>query len=122
MAFDALPSAQELGTYEVLVVEDDPAQRGLLRELFDAANAKNLGIVNFNVAMVSNGREALETTKVNGQRFQLILLDLGLPDIDGQELLPQLREHVGEDSSILIASAHTQVAAVACIAGAARSL
>ena len=147
-AIASLPSAQELGTYEVLVVEDDPAQRDLLSKLFDAANTKNLGVVTFNVVMVDCGRAALETTKVDGSRFQLILLDLVLPDIAGQEvrasrlalnfppsgslrppntrvanpyvagstpassqLLPQLRAHVGEDSAILIASAHTQVSA-----------
>jgi CheY-like chemotaxis protein len=139
-AIASLPRAQELGTYEVLVVEDDPAQRDLLSKLFDAANTKNLGVVTFNVEMVDCGRAALETTKVDGSRFQLILLDLVLPDIAGQEvrrlpglseppntrvanpyvagstpassqLLPQLRVHVGEDSAILIASAHTQVSA-----------
>ena len=85
-AIASLPRAQELGTYEVLVVEDDPAQRDLLSKLFDAANTKNLGVVTFNVEMVDCGRAALETTRVDGSRFQLILLDLVLPDIAGQEV------------------------------------
>lgn len=110
--FGSVPNAQELGILQVLVIEDDPAQRSLLVELFEAANAKNLGMVTFNVFMVSCGQEALDITRVDGQRFHLILLDLQLPDIAGQELLPQLRLQVGETSSILIASAHTQVALV----------
>ena len=98
-----------MGTLSVLVVEDDELQRNMLAELFQTANAKKGESVTFEVQMVANGKEALDLLASNKQRFDLILLDLMLPDIHGDELLPELRELCTTTTAIIIISAHLHV-------------
>lgn len=66
----------------ILVVDDELAIRRFLRTALDAHGYK--------VFEVASGREALQAA--TAQKPDLILLDLGLPDIDGIEVIRQLRE------------------------------
>jgi two-component system, OmpR family, response regulator RegX3 len=75
---------------QVLVVEDDdaiaePLVEGLSRE-------------GFSVVRVANGRDALD-----GHQPDLVILDLGLPDMDGYAVCQQLR--AGSDVPILVVTA-----------------
>lgn len=74
---------------KVLVVDDEPQIRVLLRA--------TLGRAGYVVAEASNAREALNAKVID--KPDLILLDLGLPDRDGLELVTALR---GEPRSALI--------------------
>ena len=67
----------------VLVVEDD----GALRRSLAAALRSN----GMTVHDTPDGAGALRS--VRAMPYDLVLLDLGLPDIDGVRLLPQLRAH-----------------------------
>jgi DNA-binding response OmpR family regulator len=65
----------------VLVVEDDPAIRtGLVRALTDRGHV---------VTTAGTGMAALQS--VVDQPPDIVLLDLGLPDVDGQQVLAMLR-------------------------------
>jgi DNA-binding response OmpR family regulator len=65
----------------VLVVEDDPFVRSaLIRHLTDASHT---------VRSVGTALEALR--EVAQLRFDVVVLDLGLPDLDGSEALKMLR-------------------------------
>jgi DNA-binding response OmpR family regulator len=65
----------------VLVVEDDPAIRsGLVRALGEHGHA---------VTAVANGMDALQSVVEDPP--DIVLLDLGLPDVDGQQVLSMLR-------------------------------
>ena len=98
-----------LGTLNFLVVEDDPNQQQLLGTLFETANSKNADAVLFNVQWASTAEEALRLLQGEPKaRFDLILLDVVLPDINGYDVLPSIRQLVGDDVAI-IASAHSQV-------------
>ena len=66
----------------VLVVDDEPAIRRFLRV--------SLGAHGYTVFDAVNGQEAL--AGVAAHRPDLVILDLGLPDIDGLEVTRQLRE------------------------------
>lgn len=66
----------------ILVVDDELAIRRFLRTALDAHGYK--------VFEVASGREAIQAA--TAQKPDLILLDLGLPDIDGVEVIRQLRE------------------------------
>ncbi|WP_315738672.1 MULTISPECIES: response regulator transcription factor [unclassified Bradyrhizobium] len=65
---------------KVLVIDDEPPIRKLLR--------MGLTTQGYEILEASNGRMALDLL---GQEPALIILDLGLPDIDGLELLRTIR-------------------------------
>jgi two-component system KDP operon response regulator KdpE len=65
----------------ILVVDDEPPIRKLLR--------MGLNTQGYEVTEAPNGKTALEML---GQNPDLIILDLGLPDIQGLELLRKIRE------------------------------
>jgi len=65
----------------VLVVEDDP--------LIAAFVVKALGKHGYQAEWVTTGQQALTRIRAGGVDLQL--LDLGLPDIDGLEVLSRLR-------------------------------
>jgi DNA-binding response OmpR family regulator len=63
----------------LLVVEDDPLlAEGLMRTLARAGHA---------VEHASGGRHA--STLLAGRNYDLVVLDIGLPDIDGFEVPPR---------------------------------
>ena len=82
----------------VLLVEDDLSlSDGIARILLSAGHA---------VDARTSGVEALEATRQG--RFDLVLLDIGLPGIDGYEVLRRLRE--AEDfTPVLVLSARDQI-------------
>jgi DNA-binding response OmpR family regulator len=65
----------------VLVVDDEPGIRAVLRAYLEDAG--------FAVLEAATGAEALRLT--TSEPIALLLLDLGLPDLDGLEVLRQLR-------------------------------
>ena len=66
----------------ILIVEDEPPIRRLLRSILTAHELRALE--------AATGGEALSALRHH--RPDLVLLDLGLPDIDGQELIGRIRE------------------------------
>ena len=87
-----IASHRKNGHMRVLLVEDDPSvAAGIL---------DGLG-TGFEVTHVSNGRDALSALNVNpagsaapvgaGTSFDIVLLDLGLPDMDGTDVCRQIR-------------------------------
>ena len=69
------------GGARILVVDDEPAIRRALQI--------NLARHGYRVEAVENGREALEVAA--RRPADLILLDLGLPDMDGLQVIQELR-------------------------------
>lgn len=67
---------------KILLVEDDPSLRQLL--------ATNLETLDYSVTQFANGREGLNAAR--NESFDLLILDLGLPDLDGQEVIKRLRQ------------------------------
>jgi len=83
----------------VLVVDDEPPIRKLLR--------MGLSTQGYQVLDAPNGKTALELV---AQKPDLIILDLGLPDIPGLELLRMLRER-NEGVPIVVLSSRGDEAA-----------
>ena len=69
------------GGYQILVVEDDEQMRRFLRV--------TLRVNNYRVYEATTAAEALAIAQ--SRRPDLVVLDLGLPDLDGTKLVPQLR-------------------------------
>jgi two-component system catabolic regulation response regulator CreB len=68
---------------KILIVEDEPAIVDTIRYVLETDG--------FDTASVSTGSPVL--TILAEESFDLIILDIGLPDISGIELCKQIREH-----------------------------
>ncbi len=68
-------------THRILIVDDEPELRSMLRQYLSREG--------FAVAESATGSAALDA--VSGSEPDLVLLDVGLPDIDGFEVLRTLR-------------------------------
>jgi len=77
---------------KILVVDDEPPIRKLLR--------MGLGSQGYDVLEASDGKSALELL---AKKPALVILDLGLPDIDGHDLLRRIR-HRQEALPIIVLS------------------
>jgi signal transduction histidine kinase/CheY-like chemotaxis protein len=66
----------------ILIVEDDPANRELLRRMLEKAG--------WSVEEAENGQAAFE--RIEARRPSLVLLDLMMPRVDGFDLVARLRE------------------------------
>lgn len=71
---------------KTLIVEDEFTSRALLREILKRYGAPQVAI---------NGREGVEAVRASleaGEPFDLICLDIMMPELDGQEALRQIRQ------------------------------
>jgi two-component system KDP operon response regulator KdpE len=76
-------AAAQYPTPKVLVVEDEAHMRGFLRT--------TLTHNGYDVVEAATGARAVEAVWAGG--VNLVLLDLGLPDVDGVQIATQIREH-----------------------------
>lgn len=82
----------------VLVVDDDSSTRRTLKLIFE----KN----GYRVATAESGREALENAR--GRRFNLALLDVRLPDVEGIDLIASLKE-MHPQMAVIIITGHASI-------------
>ncbi|MCA1660018.1 MAG: response regulator [Verrucomicrobiaceae bacterium] len=68
----------------ILVVDDEPAARVLANRVFSEAG--------FEVVAVQSGFECLERFRKQPHGFDVILLDLSMPFMDGEETFRRLRD------------------------------
>lgn len=87
----------------VLVVDDDPSVRGVLR----------LGLLGHDVVEAADGLEALAALEAGP--FDVVLLDLMMPHLDGYDVLSAIRRRHGESVAVVVltgrAAEHDHVAA-----------
>ena len=75
---------------KILVVEDDPAVRDVVEHALSREGMET--------ATVENGEEALE--RLRGEPFDLVVLDVMLPGVDGISVCRELRADGGENGDI----------------------
>ena len=80
---DAAPAARA-GARTVLVAEDEPAVRGLVREVLELAG--------HNVVEAANGRDALAALSRRGGDVDALVTDVKMPGMDGLELARRIRQ------------------------------
>ena len=82
---------------KILIVDDEPAIRDLISEV--------LNIADYDFVAVSDGVEALNV--IRREKFDLIILDVNLPKLDGFAVLEKIRESAPTQPIIMI-SARTE--------------
>ncbi|MDR3280298.1 MAG: response regulator transcription factor [Synergistaceae bacterium] len=92
----------------VLIVEDDESIRNFMSAIFEANG--------YGTVIATNG--ASSAAIAASHRPDLILLDLGLPDIDGVEVLKKLREWTGVPIVVVSARGHEREKVEALDSGA----
>jgi two-component system, OmpR family, KDP operon response regulator KdpE len=90
------------GPLRILVVDDEPAILRFLRA--------GLGSQGYVVIEAENGQRALDA--VRGKRADLVVLDLGLPDIDGLEVIKRVRASGSAVPIIVLSSRDSETAKV----------
>jgi two-component system KDP operon response regulator KdpE len=93
------------GPLRILVVDDEPAILRFLR-----VGLAGQGYV---VSEAENGQSALDA--VRQRRADLVVLDLGLPDIDGLEVIRRIREAGSAVPIIVLSSRDDEAAKVAAL-------
>jgi two-component system KDP operon response regulator KdpE len=89
---------------KVLVIDDEPPIRKLLR--------MGLETQGYQILDASNGKTALE---LMSDKPDLVILDLGLPDMQGLELLRQIRAARKDVPVVVLSSRGDEVAKVAAL-------
>jgi len=87
----------------ILVVDDEPQLLEILRESLESRG--------YRVSVALHGEEALmlyERGMAGGERFQLVILDLAMPVMDGAECLDRLLE-MDPQARVLISTGHIEV-------------
>jgi len=79
----------------VLLAEDNKVSQQVAREILEGEGAK--------VVVADNGREALACLAARGMAFDVVLMDLQMPVLDGYQATRQIRETLGETSLPVIA-------------------
>lgn len=95
----------------MLIVEDNAAMRRTLRALLEPQYP------NASVLAVDRGASALAVCAEH--RPCLVLLDLGLPDLDGLELLPRVRALLPDSAIVVVSLKPGQLNRDGCIAAGA---
>ncbi len=82
-AFDNLLGFADASSRNVLVIEDDVTQLSAMANLIESGEVT--------VTAVSTGAQAMAA--LDDAKFDCVIVDLGLPDIDGLELIQQIKAH-----------------------------
>jgi CheY-like chemotaxis protein len=110
---DDVPDTTQSGlTAAILVVDDDPEIRDVVRWLLEDEG--------WTVETASDGRDALE--RATRERPALIVLDMGLPIMNGEEVARRLQQVYANPPPIVVVSADGRAGEKAARIGAASYL
>ncbi|KAG0640812.1 hypothetical protein HOY80DRAFT_1008851 [Tuber brumale] len=84
--------------YEILVAEDDPINSKIIK--------KRLEKMGHGVALTVNGEECADLYSKNGQNYDIVLMDMQMPIMDGGTSATRIRQLEGADSDQRIPGRH----------------
>jgi PAS domain S-box-containing protein len=96
------------GQGTVLIVDDEETVRTVSARMVEA--------LGFQSVLASDGREAVALYRAEPARFNLVLLDLTMPHLDGEETFRQLR-HINPGVKVILMSGFNQEEAVSRFTG-----
>jgi PAS domain S-box-containing protein len=92
-------SASAIASMKVLAAEDNILNQKLLRAIFERMKVA--------LTIVNNGREALD--KLREQEFDLVLMDIQMPVMDGYTAIKEIRSSISKTIPIITMTAHAMV-------------
>ena len=92
------------GNGTVLVVDDEETMRSTVARML-----RHLGL---DPVLVADGREAVEIFRATPSRFALVLLDLSMPHMDGEQTFAELRRLRPDVRVVLMSGFNAQEAMV----------
>jgi CheY-like chemotaxis protein len=92
-------SGQQSRESGILVVEDDELLLEVLRVILEAMGHKK-------IALARNGKEALALLEERGSEFDLMLLNLSMPEMDGLTLLGHLKYRQRHPLGVIMTSGY----------------
>ena len=100
------PSARTDSTWrgrgKVLVVDDEELVRGLARRMLEQ--------MGFEVVLAENGRLGVEVFRRATEEFRLVLLDMTMPELDGEEAFREMRRIRDGLKAVLMSGYNEQTA------------
>ena len=87
------------GSGTVLIVDDEKPVRTVGRRMLER--------MGFNVLVAIDGREAVEIYRTNAERIDCVLLDLTMPEMDGEEAFREIRR-IRKDALVILASGYSE--------------
>jgi diguanylate cyclase (GGDEF)-like protein len=90
---------------KILIVDDDPLSLNLLSKLLISEG--------YGVSIFTRASEALSELKRNN--FDLLILDLSMPEVDGSEFLKTLRGQVNYTSVVFLSAHREEAKVVSCL-------
>jgi len=91
----ALPPLPSLQGYRLLLVEDNDINQQIAVEILESAGAE--------VAIARTGLEAVNQVLHQHKSFDLVLMDLQMPEMDGHQATAEIRAHAAFDALPIIA-------------------
>jgi len=83
-------TVQRTAPYNLFLIEDNPAEVRLIQEAIKEAELADM----IELTFAYDGEEAcetLDTFKIIGKKFDLVLLDLNMPKVSGKEVLQKIK-------------------------------
>jgi CheY-like chemotaxis protein len=96
-AAESASTPAESAHRQILVVDDEPMVCATVRAVLEHAG--------HSVEAVNGGQEALDRVSASPNRFSLVLLDLGMPGLDGEQTLHAIRA-IDPDLPVIVCSGY----------------
>ncbi len=90
---------QPLRKKQILVVDDEQLVRETVKKMLE--------IGGYDVILAPNGEEALKIYKANKEQISIVLLDMTMPIMDGEETFRELRR-INPDVKVLLSSGYNE--------------
>jgi DNA-binding response OmpR family regulator len=95
-------------TLKILLIEDNLAEARLLQEFIKLTKSQNFGLVH--VQRLQDG-----INQLNSQKYDVILLDLTLPDSQGLSSIPQLLQQNPSNPIIVLTNTNDEELAIEAV-------
>lgn len=91
---------QSLGSGNILIVDDEPNVLDMLRQLLE--------LMGYSVTPVSSAKQALNLAQQHPEKFNLLITDLTMPEMNGIQLIRDLRKSL-PSLPVILCSGYTDV-------------